>query len=130
MQNKLEENLKLWGYIDRYSEWMYHTYKDYINDGDRVFDLGAGIGRMVSYYINRASKVTATDIFESQVEYMNEQFKDHQNFEAVLWDVMEDEVGDYEEQYDTVICINVMEHLKDDNLAIQKMRSVVRRGGD
>ena len=108
---------------------MYHTYQAYINDGDRIFDVGAGMGRMVKFYINRAAQITATDIFQSQVDYMNERFRRYTNFNAVLWDIMKDEVGDYKGKYDTVICINVLEHLKDDNLAIQKMKELLKPGG-
>lgn len=94
-QNELSENLNHWDYIDRYSRWMYHTYQEYINDGDRIFDVGAGMGRMVKFYINRAAQITATDIFQRQVDYMNERFRRYANFNAVLWDIMKDEVGDY-----------------------------------
>lgn len=128
-QNELSENLNHWDYIDRYSRWMYHTYQEYINDGDRIFDVGAGMGRMVKFYINRAAQITATDIFQMQVDYMNERFRRYANFNAVLWDIMKDEVGDYKGKYDTVICINVLEHLKDDNLAIQKMKELLKPGG-
>lgn len=128
-QNELSENLNHWDYIDRYSRWMYHTYQEYINDGDRIFDVGAGMGRMVKFYINRAAQITATDIFQRQVDYMNERFRRYTNFNAVLWDIMKDEVGDYKGKYDTVICINVLEHLKDDNLAIQKMKELLKPGG-
>ena len=38
-QNELSENLNHWDYIDRYSRWMYHTYQEYINDGDRILML-------------------------------------------------------------------------------------------
>lgn len=47
MQNNLSENLDNWNYISRYSTWMYHTYEKYV--GKRVFDVGAGMGRMVCY---------------------------------------------------------------------------------
>lgn len=128
-QNELSENLNHWNYIDRYSRWMYHTYEKYINDGDRIFDVGAGMGRMVKFYIDRAAQVTATDIFQNQVDYMNARFYEYNNFDAVLWDIMKDEVGNYKEKYDTVICINVLEHLRDDKLAIKKMKEILKPKG-
>ena len=48
-QNELSENLNNWDYISRYSLWMYHTYEKYV--GKKVLDVGAGIGRMVAFYI-------------------------------------------------------------------------------
>ena len=69
VQNELSENLSHWNYINRYSDWMYRTYAKYV--GKNIFDVGAGMGSMVSYYLPDAEKVVATDIFQGQVDYMN-----------------------------------------------------------
>ena len=126
-QNELSENLNNWDYISRYSLWMYHTYEKYV--GEKVLDLGAGMGRMVNFYIDKCEKVVATDIFQSQVDYMNERFKNYSNFSAVVCDIMEDDISQYNEKFDTVICINVLEHLEDDLLAVQKMKEMLMDRG-
>lgn len=126
-QNDISENLNHWDYIDRYSTWMYHVYQNYV--GKRIFDVGAGIGRMVSYYIDRAEKVVATDIFQEQVDYMNQKFSQYSYFCAQNVDILESDLSAHERQFDTVICINVLEHLSDDYLAVKKMNSLVATGG-
>lgn len=92
-QNELSENLSHWDYINNYSVWMYHKYEPYI--GNRVFDVGAGMGRMVEFYIGQCKRVTATDIFQNQVDYMNQRFGKFHNFEAVLLDVMQDDISSF-----------------------------------
>lgn len=94
-QNELSKNLNNWDYISRYSLWMYHTYEKYV--GEKVLDVGAGMGRMVNFYIDKCEKVMATDIFQSQVDYMNERFKNFSNFSAVVCDIMEDDISQYNE---------------------------------
>ncbi len=126
-QNDISGNLNHWDYIDRYSTWMYHVYQEYV--GKKIFDVGAGMGRMVTYYINDAEKVLATDIFQKQVDFMNDKFSKYPYFEAKVIDVLEDELADYENSFDTVICINVLEHLSDDYLAVKKMKSLLEIGG-
>lgn len=126
-QNELSKNLNNWDYINKYSEWMYHKYEAYI--GKRVFDVGAGIGRMVQFYIEHCERVVATDIFEGQVDFMNKRFKEFSNFEAVLFDILQDDISCFQEGFDTVICINVLEHLRDDELALRKMKALLCKQG-
>lgn len=128
MQNELSYNLSHWDYINNYSKWMYNMYEPYV--GKKVFDVGAGMGRMVQYYIDKCKYTVATDIFQSQVDYMNEHFKSYPNFRAELLDVLSDDISEYEGAFDTVICINVLEHLEDDELAIKKMKSLLEKGGN
>ena len=127
MQNRLEDNLNHWDYIDAYSTWMYDTYSEYV--GKRIFDVGAGTGRMVSYYIDKATQVVATDIFDSQIEIMNAKFGQYSFFSARNVDVLKDDLSEFCGKFDTVICINVLEHLEDDYLAVEKMKSLLIPGG-
>lgn len=127
MQNKLEENLNHWDYIDRYSTWMFHTYEKYI--GKAVFDVGAGMGRMADYYVRNCEYVVATDIFHSQVKFMNERFREIEYFTAVKMDILKDEITKYVGRFDTVLCVNVLEHLEDDNLAVARMKCLLKPAG-
>lgn len=126
-QKELSENLSHWNYISRYSEWMYQSYSEYI--GTKIFDVGAGMGRMVSYYLPKAEKVVATDIFQSQVDHMNKIFNSYPAFQARKLDVLEDNLTQYQSSFDTVLCINVLEHLADDELAVRNMYGLLVPGG-
>lgn len=126
-QNELSENLNKWDYINGYSNWMYHIYEPYV--GKRVFDVGAGMGRMVKYYIDNAERVVATDIFKSQVDFMNRYFSKCEIFRAELIDILNDDLAKYYEEFDTVICINVLEHLEDDVRAVKNMKKLLTDKG-
>lgn len=128
MQNELSENLNHWDYINNYSTWMYHTYESYV--GKRVFDVGAGMGRMVQFYIDKCERIVATDIFQSQVDYMNMRFEGYPNFNAEVFDILSDDISEYVGAFDTVICINVLEHLENDELAVNKMKELLCEGGN
>lgn len=127
VQNNISQNLSHWDYIDRYSKWMYDVYSDYI--GKSVFDVGAGMGRMVDFYIREVEKVTATDIFQEQVDFMNKRFEQYPYFHAELVDILKDALEEYEGKFDTVLCINVLEHLSDDYKAVGNMKYILRDGG-
>lgn len=127
MQNDISANLAKWDSISRYSEWMYHTYEKYI--GKKVFDVGAGLGRMAQFYVDRCEKAVATDIFPEQVDFMNERFRDKKQFQAVLLDITQDDIKTYQNSFDTVVCINVLEHIEDDLMAVAAMKSLLIEGG-
>lgn len=126
-QIDISANLNHWEYIDRYSIWMYHVYRDYV--GKRILEIGAGMGRNVKFYIDQCDEVVASDIFPGQVDYMKNKFQGYRQFETILLDIMEDQLDAYFGRFDTILCINVLEHLPDDYLAVKKMKSLLKSGG-
>lgn len=127
MQNDISENLNQWNKISRYSKWMYHVYQKHI--GKSVLDIGAGIGTVTEYYIKNVNHCVATDLFDNQVEYMNERFKNFNYFHAYNFDIIEKDIKQLGENFDTIICINVLEHIENHVLALKKMRSVLCNHG-
>lgn len=128
MQNNLSKNLAKWEEISDYSTWMYHSYAKYI--GKRIFDVGAGLGRMVSYYIKDCEYAVASDIFDDQVDFMNKTYKRYNHFSAVKIDIMNDDISNFEGKFDTVLCVNVLEHIEDDKRAVERMKSLLMDGGN
>lgn len=127
-QNNLSEWLGEWNKIEKYSQWMYSTFEKYI--GKRVLDIGAGIGNITAQYIDKKELVVATDIFENQIEIMNQRFQKKPYFKAELLDILEDDISKLKEQkFDTIICINVLEHLKDDKKALLRMKEILSPEG-
>ncbi len=70
----------------------------------------------------------ATDIFQDQVDFMKHRFSQYPYFKAELLDILESNLTLYEGKFDTVICINVLEHLFDDYRAVNNMKPLLMRG--
>lgn len=128
-QNNLSENLNQWDKISRYSQWMFNSYKEYI--GKRVLDIGAGIGNMTKFYIDEADLVVTADIFEDQINIMKQRFINKKNFRAILFDILNDDnIEDLKkDKFDTIILINVLEHLVDDKKAIERLKELITDDG-
>ncbi len=60
---------------------------------------------------------------------MNAKFGQYSFFSARNVDVLKDDLSEFCGKFDTVICINVLEHLEDDYLAVEKMKSLLIPGG-
>lgn len=127
MQNNLSENLSKWDRISAYSQWMFSLYEKYI--GKRVADIGCGVGTMTAYYIDGKELVVGVDIFQNQIELLEERFREKGNFKGVLLDILSEDTDALKEyKFDTVVCINTLEHLEDDKLAVSKMTDMICGG--
>ena len=129
---KLENNLLSWGKINRYSKWMYNIFAPFV--GKRVVDIGAGVGNMMQFYIDNAELVVATDVFESQLSVVEERFKEKtdktKQLVTLVLDVEKMNPLDFVQySLDTVISINVLEHIEDDLLALNNMKNILPSGG-
>jgi SAM-dependent methyltransferase len=127
IQPKLESSLKNWDRIGRYSQWIYAQYKDFI--GERVLDVGVGIGTMTDFYISSAEFVLGIDIFDSQLELVKDRFKGL-NFTAQKTDIAKEDISGLRRyNFDTIIMINVLEHIEDDFAALAKLQEILTEGG-
>lgn len=127
-QNNITEYLNSWNKLDEYSLWLYHNYEQFI--GKSCVDIGGGIGTAISFYIKSVDRVIATELFQNDVDVMNDRFKSFPYFHALKLDIMNDNIDSLIKfSPDTVICINCLEHIEDDILALKKMKSIVQEKG-
>lgn len=126
-QNNLSDNLTHWNYISRYSQWMFNQYKSFI--GKRILDIGAGIGNMTQYYIKDKECVVATEIFQNQVDSMCQRFSKIPYFTGMLLNIYDKSTDMTSYRFDTIVCINVLEHLEDDFAALEKMADFLGKDG-
>ncbi len=115
--------------ISRYSRWIYNNIRPFIKI--RVLDIGSGTGNMVRFFFEEDLEIiAATDIFESQIETMKKRFGDKKNFFPFLFDISRDDCSALAEYgFDTITCINVLEHIEDDLLALVRMKEIIEHKG-
>lgn len=109
----------------RFTKWMADTIRPYL--GERILEIGAGIGNLTSNLVPR-TEYWASDINPQYLDrlkrlqqtrpYLHVQFTDAGAAETYP-----------EEQFDTVICLNVVEHLEDDVKALQNIRGSLQKTG-
>lgn len=94
--------------------------KKYSKDGQRILDVGIGLGRLLSRFPNLeryGMDITFSYLVHSQTKGINVCF-------AKIEDMP------YKEQYfDLIVCTDVLEHVFDLNLAVAKILSVLKKGG-
>lgn len=123
MEQKMKNG---WEILDNYSKWMYHTYKTFVRG--TVFDIGAGLGRMIPFYIDQSDSITTTEINKAEVAFINQQFTDSK-VKCIYMDITSDDYKDYISFCDTIMCINCLEHIEDHSVALKNMKSMLKQDG-
>ena len=109
------------------SKWMLEQFHPYI--GSKVVEAGCGAGNLTSHLLDRP-RLAAVDIDPTHVESVRSRFGHLENFSVVTGDLTDpstfDGLGD---EFDSVVCINVLEHLDRPQIALEGFRQVLRSGG-
>jgi SAM-dependent methyltransferase len=118
---------KLAGSASRYNAWLFERARSQM--GERVVDVGAGIGTFAGLAAARAREVVALEPDPHLVDLLEDRFRDTANVRVVAADVTglsPDVVGF---RADSVLCLNVLEHVRDDRDALARMRDVLAPNG-
>jgi SAM-dependent methyltransferase len=115
---------------DGYFAWIYETLAPHMKG--RVLEVGSGYGVFSDVLARRHGTLTATDYDPRSVEVLERKFAASPDVHVRLLDVLDAasvEKLAREEPVDTVVSLNVIEHLEDDVLALRHMARLVRPGG-
>ncbi len=108
------------------SKWMLGNFTPYL--GDSVFEAGSGSGNLTSHLIGKKS-LTAVDIDPVHVRAIEKRFGHLENVSASVADLEAQSTYEDEASVDSVVCINVLEHMDKPELAVEGFRRIIRPGG-
>ncbi len=108
---------------DNYTEWIYRLIEGHL--GHRVLEIGAGHGSLTEH-VQHGRTVTATDLSTSCVKRLHERFAECPNV-RILQSDLDDMPSDV--RYDSIILVNVLEHLDDDVEVLRRLRGLLEPGG-
>ncbi len=120
-----EEALEDLAAVTTLTDHMYRALRPML--GEKILEVGAGVGNMTAFLL-RHGEVTATDIDEPSLERLRQRFGDRGNLHVHRWDLAEP-YPDSEARFDTVVCINVLEHIEDEDRALREMLRLLKPGG-
>ena len=111
----------------RFNRWMADSIAPHV--GARVLEIGAGIGNLTSELLPRDFYV-ASDINPQYIAYLRNLALGKPYLDIDRLDLEDTAAFErWQGQFDTVVCLNVLEHVKDPLLALRNMRSALRPGG-
>lgn len=111
-----------------YNRWVAEQFLPHV--GRRVLEVGCGIGNLSQFWIDRETFL-GIDVDPRCVAKCSERFRGHPNVE-----IRQDRVGApgwvdrwAAGRFDSVIAVNVLEHIRDDRATLEGWRRIVQAGG-
>ena len=123
-----EETLNRINQMIRFNRWMFEVIQSGI--GHRIVEVGCGIGNITEFLLTNESKVLATDISEQYLDRIDKKFNHNPNLQMEIWDISNPpsyKIKDF--TADTVVCLNVLEHVENDEDALLNIKSALIPGG-
>jgi SAM-dependent methyltransferase len=109
------------------SKWMLSQFSSHI--GDRVLEAGCGAGNLTEHLIDR-SQLTVVDLDPMHMASMERKFGHLENVTTLVGDLEDSSLySEMEGSFDSVLCVNVLEHLDGPHKAVSGFRRVLRPGG-
>jgi len=113
--------------VPHFNRWMGDTIRPYV--GARVLEVGAGIGNLTRGLLPR-DLYTATDVNPHYLDYLRNYAEAKPYLEVRRLDLTSrEDFAPLAGRYDTVVCLNVLEHVDDEASALQNVRSALEPGG-
>jgi glycosyltransferase involved in cell wall biosynthesis len=112
----------------RFNRWMADTIRPFV--GDRVLEIGSGIGNLTRALVKGRTRYAATDVNLEHLTRLASRFPHRLNLESHFCDLTRP--GDFSRfagSMDTVICLNVLEHIEDDHRGLANIFSALDHGG-
>jgi glycosyltransferase involved in cell wall biosynthesis len=110
----------------RFTRWMADVVGPYV--GDRVLEIGAGTGNM-SVHLMPRSTYWATDVNPFYLDYLTTLRATRPYMRVAHTNAMERDTFPRGQSFDTVVCLNVIEHVQDDVQALRNVWEALDEGG-
>ena len=117
------------GKLEPYNRWLADRFEKSL--GQRVLEIGAGFGNMTRHLTPR-EMIIASDLDAVALEYLRGAFRDDPSIRIASYRFPL-QPGQRREleglALDTVVCLNVLEHIEDDVSTLADLLSILRPGG-
>jgi SAM-dependent methyltransferase len=111
----------------RYFEWQYRLAREQL--GARVLEIGCGLGNFTEHLADR-ELVVAIDAEPDCIAAHRARFAGRTNLVSLCVNVVSPEFPKLREHRpDSVACLNVLEHVRDDAAALAHLEAVLPKGG-
>lgn len=116
----------------RFNRWMFDTIRPYCKG--HVLEVGSGIGNISRLFLEQGVPLTASDLRQEYCDYLKRNLGSSPSLQDVISvDLASpDLAGQYPQlqaKFDTVIALNVIEHIENDTLALANCRQLLKPGG-
>jgi SAM-dependent methyltransferase len=127
MESTVAETLDIFQATPNINAWIFDRLRPWC--GRRVLETGSGIGNLTEF-LKTKDKVVATDVDQEFIDRLRTRFAGHPNVVVERLDLGAMDVPALQRHaLDTVLSVNVLEHVEDDARALRDLHQIVAPGG-
>lgn len=120
--------LYAFSHAPRFNRWMADTIRPYL--GSTILEIGAGIGNLTQHLVSTTTRYYATDIDPDHLASLHSRFANQPNIAIHRCDLEQaSDFTPFEQQVDSIVCLNVLEHVGDHYAALGNICRTLRPGG-
>ena len=123
MLNNSSWELEFFDAAKNWRKYQFENILKYINSS--VLEVGPGTGNNVQYYRNRASEITLLEINKRLANSLKSKFQEDKKIT-----VLNLNINFQEKKFDTILYMDVLEHIKDDKKEINRALEQLKPGGN
>jgi glycosyltransferase involved in cell wall biosynthesis len=110
------------------NRWIFEQLKPYL--GDYILEIGSGIANISRYLVSLDKHFILTDTNEYYLQYLRHAFVGNPRVHIMPLDLLSADFYDrLPFKIDTILCINVLEHIIDDDLALENINETLDENG-
>jgi SAM-dependent methyltransferase len=108
-----------------YLQWIEDLCMPFL--GSRCLEIGAGRGDLTARFARGRERYVATDVSDYSLDALRSTLPEGSAVEVRELDAVDYEPGD--ERFDSIVMINVLEHIEDDRATLERLRTALDPGG-
>lgn len=127
-----KKTLDVIGEASQFNKWMFETILPFSKG--KILEIGSGLGNISTFFLENRNEILLTDLRTEYCTLLQDKFSSKSNLIGVeqlnlIHPDFDNFYYDHLEKYDTVFALNVIEHIKDDNLAISNCKKLLKNNG-
>jgi glycosyltransferase involved in cell wall biosynthesis/phospholipid N-methyltransferase len=123
-----EEILDAFSVAPKFNRWMADTIRPYV--GHKVLEIGAGMGNLTRQFCKGRTRYWATDINTEHLNRLRNRLQHQPKLSLAICDLgCKSDFDQFAGQPDTLICLNVLEHMEHDSVCTSNMFYALEPGG-
>lgn len=132
LHNSGHISLEVMSKADKFNQWMAETIAPYVSG--KTLEIGSGLGNISRHFIDNNYQITLSDIDPYYLVILKNQFQNRNNVKHIISIDLQsshfaESYKEFENKFDTVFYLNVLEHLEFEDLAIKNSQFLLKPGG-
>ena len=120
-----QHTLEVMSQAQHYNSWLFNMIKPWLKGS--VAEVGAGVGNFVGFFLKSQLTITAIDINPTYLQRLS---RTHQKVTTFQFDLESSSVPtSLLNRFDTVVSLNVLEHLPNISRALKNISAMLKPGG-